>query len=416
MMRRMATLWIFGLLALAVPAFAQWAEEGQTVREVEIKFVGPATVNRAIVMANIQTKVGQPLARRLIEQDVRDLIGTGYFFDVRVLREPVGDGVKVVYQLQGKATVQQIIVEGYKYFKLDRLKREITFKEGDIYDERKAHLDAQKIVALYQKYAYPDAKVTPTANLDKDTGKAIVRFTIEEGPRVYIKRIELHGVKSIPPKQIYKLMKTRHRWFLSWVSGTGVLKDDQFKEDLEQVRELYQKQGYLDMEITGTRTERIGPQWMKVHIDIFEGRQYKVGSITIEGNKLFTTDALLKRLKMHEGTTFTPDGLRGDTKAMEDYYGTRGYLDTQVRTTRNPNVETGRLDLVYTIREGELSYIEKIDIRGNTKTKDKVIRRELAVVPGQIYDTVRVEKSAERLRNLGYFSKVETTQIGRAHV
>ena len=198
MMRRMATLWIFGLLALAVPAFAQWAEEGQTVREVEIKFVGPATVNRAIVMANIQTKVGQPLARRLIEQDVRDLIGTGYFFDVRVLREPVGDGVKVVYQLQGKATVQQIIVEGYKYFKLDRLKREITFKEGDIYDERKAHLDAQKIVALYQKYAYPDAKVTPTANLDKDTGKAIVRFTIEEGPRVYIKRIELHGVKSIP--------------------------------------------------------------------------------------------------------------------------------------------------------------------------------------------------------------------------
>ncbi len=397
------------LWLVAGAAFAQWAEEGQTVREVEIKFVGPATVNRAIILANIQTKEGQALARRLVEQDVRDLIGTGYFFDVRVLRERVEGGVKLVYHLQGKASVQQILIEGNTYFKPDRLKREITFKEGDIYDERKAHADAQKMVALYQKYAFPDAKVTPAADLDRDTGKAIVRFQIEEGPRVYIRRVHLNGAQPGFRKQLYKLMKTRHRWFLSWISGTGTFKDEQFRDDLEAVREFYQKKGYLDMEIKATRTERVTPRWMEVHLDIFEGQQYQVGSITIEGNKLFTVEALQARLKMTGGQTFTPDGLQADTKAVEDYYGTRGYLDTQVRSIRTPNVETGRLDLRYVIREGELSYIEKIDIRGNTKTKDKVIRRELAVVPGQIYDTVRVERSADRLRNLGYFSKVETT-------
>ncbi len=393
----------------AAPAFGQWTDEGQTVREVEIKFVGPATVNRAVIMANIQTKEGQPLARRLVEQDVRDLIATGYFFDVRVLREPVAGGVKVVYQLQGKASVQQILLEGNAYFKPDRLKREISFKEGDIYDERKAHVDAQKMVALYQKYAFPDAKVTAAADLDRDTGKAIVRFQIVEGPRVYIRRVHLTGVRPAFRKQLYKLMKTRHRWWLSWISGTGTYKDEQFRDDLEAVREFYQKKGYLDMEIAATRIERVTPRWMEVHLEIFEGQPYQVGSITIEGNKLFTADALRARLKMTDGQTFTPDGLQADTKAVEDYYGTRGYLDTQVRTVRVPNVETGRLDLQYIIREGELSYIEKIEIRGNTKTKDKVIRRELAVVPGQIYDTVRVERSAERLRNLGYFSKVETT-------
>jgi len=110
---------------------------------------------------------------------------------------------------------------------------------------------------------------------------------------------------------------------------------------------------------------------------------------------------------MTTGQVFTPDGFNKDTKAIEDYYGERGYLDTNVQAVRIPNVETGRMDLTYTVREGELCYIELIEIRGNTKTKDKVLRRELAVAPGDIYNTVRVEKSMERLKNLGFFSKVE---------
>ena len=112
---------------------------------------------------------------------------------------------------------------------------------------------------------------------------------------------------------------------------------------------------------------------------------------------------------MTAGKTFTPAAMEADQKALEDYYGARGYLDTSVRPIRAPNVETGRIDMTYTLREGELTYIEKIEIRGNTKTKDKVIRRELAVNPGDIYDTVRVDASVARLKNLSYFSKVEAT-------
>jgi outer membrane protein insertion porin family len=145
-----------------------------------------------------------------------------------------------------------------------------------------------------------------------------------------------------------------------------------------------------------------------VHIDLFEGHLYKVGDVTIEGDTLFPLPDIQKQLKMKSGQTFTPEGLSKDIKAIEDYYGSRGYLDTSVRSTRLPNVATGRIDLVYTVHEGALTYIEKIEIRGNIKTKDKVIRRELAVAPGDIYDTVRVERSAERLRNLDYFSKVDT--------
>ncbi len=146
---------------------------------------------------------------------------------------------------------------------------------------------------------------------------------------------------------------------------------------------------------------------MVVYIDLFEGAQYKVGAVAIDGNRLFPTTELEKHLKMTTGKTFTPTGMSADQKALSDYYGARGYLDTDVRPIRAPNVETGRIDMTYAIREGELTYIEKIEIRGNSKTKDKVIRRELAVHPGEIYDTVRVDRSVDRLKNLGYFSKVE---------
>jgi outer membrane protein insertion porin family len=224
-----------------------------------------------------------------------------------------------------------------------------------------------------------------------------------------IKRIEFGGLRAYPAGRLLKLIKTKRRWWGSFLSGSGVLKDEQFQEDLEKLREYYRSNGYIDMEVKGTRVERTSPKWMVVHIDLFEGGQYKVGEVKIEGVKIFPLADVQKRLRMTTGQTFTPDGLSKDLKALEDFYGSRGYLDTGVRSTRLANVETGRLDLNYAIREGELAYIAKVEIRGNNKTKDKVVRRELAVAPGDVYNTVRADASRERLKNLGYFSKVEAT-------
>jgi outer membrane protein insertion porin family len=397
-------------LAVAVVSSCSWAQDAadeDIVRDIEIRFVGPETVNRSIVMANIQTAVGKPRSRDMIEQDVRNLINTGYFFDVRVLEEPVVDGVRIVFQVQGKATIKEIVIEGEKQFKDARLRRECSQKVGDSLDERKAHDDAQKMQDLYQKAGYPDVKVTYEVGLDKDTGKAILTFKVQEGERVFIKLIRFTGNKAYTDQRLCKLLKTRRHWWGSWLAGTGVLKEDDFKEDLDKVRDHYHSNGYIDMDIRGTRIQRVGPKWMVIYIDLFEGAQYKVGTVVIDGNHLFPTTELEKQLKMTTGKTFTPTGMSADQKALGDYYGARGYLDTDVRPIRAPNVETGRIDMTYAIREGELTYIEKVEIRGNAKTKDKVIRRELAVHPGEIYNTVRVDRSVERLKNLGYFSKVE---------
>lgn len=402
--------WGWVLIGLLVGASALPAQElGPVVREIEVKFEGPVTVNNAVVLANIQTAVGQPVVETVIQQDVRDLINTGHFLDVRVLRELRDDGVKLIYQVRGKATIKEVLFEGHKYFKTARIERDVPLKAGDVFDERKAHDAARKLVESYQKAGFPDAQVVPAARIDPDTGKAIVQVQITEGPRVFLQRVVFQGVNAVAEKKLRKLMKTRHRWWGSWMAGTGVVKQEQLEEDLEAVREYYRSQGYLDMTVQRVTTERVSPKWMMLRLEIFEGVQYRVGTVTIEGNKLFPTAALTARLQMTSGRTLTPDGLTRDTKALEDYYGARGYIDTMVRTTRRPSAQAGHIDLTYGIREGDLVYIEKVQIRGNTKTKDKVIRRELAVVPGQVFDMVRVDRSADRLRNLGYFEKVETT-------
>ncbi len=397
----------FWIMAVMLAGATLWAQEGPVVREIKIEFEGPETVNRTIVMSNIRTAVGKALTREMVEQDVRNLISTGYFYDVRVSEEPITDGVRVIFRVQGKATLKEVVFEGSTRYKDDRLRREATQKPGDILDSYKAHQDALKIQEMYQKAGYPDTKVEPKISVDRDTGKAILRFVVFEGDRVLLRKIEIHGNRAIKTGALLKLMKTRKHWWGSWLSGTGVIKDEQLREDLEKLREHYQSKGYIDAEIRGTRVERISSKWMILHIDLYEGAQYKAGTVKIEGAKLFSVTDLQKRLKMTTGQTFTPDSLNKDSKAIEDYYGERGYLDTNVQTIRVPNVETGRMDITYNIREGELTYIELIEIRGNTKTKDKVIRRELAVAPGDIYNTVRVDRSMERLKNLGFFGKVE---------
>ena len=205
--------WVLSFLMFFILQSRILAQEtgGPIVREIEIRFDGPETVNRAVVMANIQTALGKPRQRDVVEKDVRSLIGTGFFFDVRVLEEPVSDGVKVVFQVRGKATIKEVTFEGNKVFKDDRLKRESSQKAGDILDERKAHADALKIEELYQKGGWPDVKVEPIVTIDKDTGKAILKIKTTEGDRVFIGHVRYSGLKAYKAGELNKLVKTRRR-------------------------------------------------------------------------------------------------------------------------------------------------------------------------------------------------------------
>jgi outer membrane protein insertion porin family len=344
----------------------------------------------------------------------------------------------LTYIVQVRPRITEIKLEGNKKLHDSRLRKKITVKVGDPLDEQKLFSDAQEMQKLYEKYGYPASEVKYVLNIDENAGRGTVTFVITESPKVKITQVEFTGAAAFSPKELRKQLKTKQRWMWSWLTGRGTFKQDDFDADRDALVDFYRKHGYLDFEIKDVKFDHPATNRLVIHFYLFEGRQYKVGAVTFEGVTLLPTNAvspaynpgpeprpktsaahaawlrirkLNKDFTMKTGSVFTPDGLSKDTKAVEDFYGSQGYIEVAqgqaLRVARVPNVDTGTMDLDFQVDEGQKSYVEKIDIRGNLKTKDKVIRRELAISPGEVFDMVRVETSKQRLENLQYFDKVD---------
>ncbi len=423
------------LFALLTPAWGQLSSA--KISRIDIKHVGPASVSDEFIRANIRAKVGDAYLRATIDDDVRNLYATGLFYNIRVAEDATANGVVLIYVVQGKPRLTQIEFRGNKRFSNSKLRKKLTSKIDEPLDERKLFTDAQEIQKMYQKAGYPRTEVKPVSNVIEESGRATATFEITESPKVKIVKVEFVGAKAFSQKKLRKVIKTRKHWMFSWITGSGFLKDEQFEDDLEKLREFYRDNGYIDFEIKeyapGVPAQFLNPtpRTMIIRFNIYEGTQYKVGSVKFTGNKTFTLNQITNGVRfvaaikpgkhkfgpngldMDVGDVFTPKGLTKDIEAVEDFYGAKGYIDVtsssrNLNVVRIPNTETGTMDLEFQIDEGQRSYIEKIEIRGNTITKDKVIRRELAVSPGEVFDMVRVKVSKQRLEGLTYFEKVDT--------
>lgn len=382
-------------------------KSGPVVREVSIEYVGPRTVAREIVLSNMRTTVGQPYSAASVEEDVKNLYATGFFTNLRIYDEPLADGVKVVVLVQPKPTVKEIIVIGAQQIKEKAIRKKISIKVGDPLSEEKVSADTQNVRDYYQDKNFKDAQVEYKIDVNEQLGRAVVTITIVENRKQIVEDIVFEGVKVFTTKELRKVMKTKTENWLSFINKSGRLKDEQFQGDLKLLRDHYFNHGYIDMQVKDVKFEPYGEDALRIHISIFEGIQYQVGKIQIESNQLFTTDNIRSRMKMLEAAVYSPKGLDDDIKAIKDLYGEKGYIEANATPRREPNVESGKMDLVYTITEGPQFFVEQIVIQGNNRTKDKVLRRELALSPGDVYDSVRVDASKQRLDNLGYFSKVD---------
>jgi outer membrane protein insertion porin family len=410
-----ALLLAWALVAACPPAHAQRAD---IVKRISISHVGPPAVSDSLIRANIRVRVGEPYRRDAADDDAANLYKTGYFDNIRVSEEAVEGGVHLIYVVKGKSTITQILFAGNSQYSASRLLKKVTSKVGEPKDERKLYSDAQAIQKFYQEKGYQQTKVSARVADDEQLGRATVTFEVEEAPRVRIADINFVGAEAFSQRRLRGVLKTKRHWMFSWLTRNDILKDDVFELDLERLNEFYRQAGYIDFE---TKVEKVplSPKRIELRFDVREGVRYRIGAVTLEGNKLFNTSEILanvivregprttKGLTMGVGEVFTPRGLSRDRQAIEDYYGARGYIDAAVTPVRLPNTARGTMDLVYRIDEGEKSRIEKIEIRGNDKTKDRVLRRELAVYPGMVFDMVRVKLSTNRLAQLDYFEKVD---------
>jgi len=416
--------WLIWVFIIACFQGAQAQLITPRVHKILIRHIGPPAVSDDFVRANIRAKEGEPLYRAMVDEDIASLHRTGYFRQIRVDQNNTPDGTDVTYVLEGTPILTDIKIVGNKKMSLKKLMKKLTAKVGQPLDEVKLAEDGLAMQEMYEKAGYQETKVAvQPANVDEAAGRATVTIEITESPKVKIKDIVFVNAHAFTQRQLRKAIKTRRRWMFSWLTGTGVLKKDEFEDDKDTLVEYFQNDGYIDMAITDIKFDYINPKWMIIRISVSEGQQYKVGTLDIKGAKLFATNDFIKgtnidrqvmKLTMVPGAIFKPAGFTKDTDTIKDMYGAKGYLSpeqhgsTVVTATRTANPTARTIDVDYNIEEGEKCYIEKIGIKGNVKTKDRVLRRELAVSPGEVYDMVLVKISKERLENLQYFEKVDT--------
>src|SRR5213596_3475160 len=398
------------VLLATVSARAQGpqAQGPPIIRSIDVQYTGAETVGKARILAQIRTKVGQPYSNQVVEQDIEALYKTGAILNVRIFAQPEGDGVKVTVAVQTRSIVREIEINGAERLKAKRLRKEIKVKLNQPVNEEQLEQARQKIIEVYQGRGFNDVSVQFRVDpIDEKRGTARVVYTVNEGVKGAVRQVHFEGNAHFSEKVLRKQMKTRGKTLVYFLDKSGRFDEVQLEQDLDKVREFYQNHGYIDVEIKNVRRERTEKGPMIITIVIAEGPQYHVRKLTVTGYQHAREDRIRGLLKMKEGSVYSPKQLRDDAKAVADAYGSGGYVDLVILPEGAP-AGPALIDVTYKIQEGDRSFVNRINIEGNTRTKDKVIRREVLVAPGDVFNTVRVDVTKKRLENLGYFAKVET--------
>jgi outer membrane protein insertion porin family len=393
--------------ALLTPAIALAQQGPPIIRSIDVQYSGPATVSKEVILAQMRTAVGQPYSDSTVEDDIRSLYKTGAIQNVRIFAQPEADGVKVIVAVQTRQVLRELVIDGARRVNAKKLRKEIGVKLNAPVNEDDLQKARQKIIDTYQSKGFTDIAVDFRVEpIDQSRGTARVIYTVNEGVRGAVKRIRFEGNEHFSERILRKQMKTRGKTLVAFIDKSGRLDEVQLQQDLDSIKEFYQNHGYVDVEVQEVGRERKnGP--LIITIGIKEGTLYHVNKLSFTGYKETTEERIRKVIKMKEGSVYSPKQLHDDAKAIADAYGSGGYVDLVVLPQGAP-AGPGLIDVHYKIEEGNRSFVERINIIGNTRTKDKVIRREVLIAPGDVFNTVRVETTKKRLENLGYFSKVDT--------
>jgi outer membrane protein insertion porin family len=399
------------LVASVVLLVSVFRADGQQapliIRSIDVEYTGPATVSKERILAQLRTAVGKPYSEAVVEQDVRQLYSTGAIRNVRIFAEPQGDGARVIVAVQTRSVVREIEIDGAQKISAKRLRKEIALKINSPVNEELLEQGRQKIIDVYKGHGFNDVTVEFRVDpIDEKRGTSRIVYAINEGVKGAVRRVRFEGNTHFSDRTLRKQIKTRGKTMIAFIDKSGRLDEPQLQQDLDSIKEFYQNHGYIDVEVKDVRKERAnGP--IVITIAVTEGPQYHTGKVSFSGYKMTSEEKLRATIKMKEGSVYSPKALHDDAKAIADAYGTGGYVDLVVVPEGSP-AGPARIDVHYKIEEGNRSFVQRINVIGNTRTKDKVIRREVLIAPGDVFNTVRVDVSKKRLENLGYFAKVET--------
>jgi outer membrane protein insertion porin family len=341
--------------------------------------------------------------------DVRRMRESGRYSYVDASMDVEPDGVILIYTVVAKHKLRRIVISGAENMRNKKVRKKSELNLGQFADDSTFSQATAKIKEAYRNAWYPDAKVEWSSQADEQLGTVDVTFSIDEGRKLGIKKLVFEGNDSLDDKALRKVIQQKQKWFLSFITGAGKYKPGNVDMDVFAIKQLYMNQGFLDIVVSDPVLDDTKPKKSRLIFTIDEGRRYRIGEITISGTETFEPEELRRGIRLVSGDMAALADVEAGSESVRAFYGNRGYIRAAVNPVFDANAETGTVDIRFDVTEGSIGYINKVNIMGNERTHDKVIRRELVIYPGDKYNRSRVKTSENRLRNLNYFEVVTTS-------
>lgn len=405
-----------GMLVSQGGALAVLAQEGAVVKSIDVQYVGNQTVAPERLLSHMSTRVGEKLSMTQIDEDVKSLYASGDVENVRILSDSASGGVALIVVAQTRAVYGGAQFVGNTLIETSKLENKVDLKVNKPIDEAVLQTAREEMQEMYRKKGFSESTVTYRIGAPTAEGYSTVIFTIDEGTQGVLRNIEFVGNAAFPASRLKEEMKQKEKGITTIFGKGGSTDAETLAQDVRAIEDFYRDNGYLNAKVVNVSRLRADAKYMDVILTIDEGQTYQVDSLAINGITVLNMQSdVLPYLKTSAGDSFAGNKLKDDIKLITDQYGSRGYADVRV----NPRLEEsggGAVRVVLDVTEGRPYKIGQVSIEGNHKTKDHVIRRELPMEPGQVYDTTKADVTERRLENMNYFSSVEVMPVDTSYL
>ncbi|NNG46016.1 MAG: outer membrane protein assembly factor BamA, partial [Deltaproteobacteria bacterium] len=372
---------------------------------MEVRVEGASRVGSDAIYRVMKSRVGDEFDPAKIREDVKAVYRMGYFSDVKIDAEEVPGGLRLVVLVTEKPIVSSIDIEGNDEVETSDLMEAVTIKERTLFQEEKVKESARGIREIYHNSGFADATVESSFEEEVD-GSIRVSFRVSEGEKLEIEEIRITGNRYLEEKLIRKSMETSEKGFFSFITESGTFKKDVLENDVRRIEAMYQNNGFLESKISDPKVER-GPKGLLVTIHVFEGLQYRVGEVSFSGESGLTEKDQRKAVKLASGDVFNRETLLSDVLSLTTAMNDKGYALALVSPRVKKRTEYPLADVTYRAEKGDKFRFGKVEVVGNTKTIDRVVRRSLDVSDGRTYTSTGLKKSKANLTRTGYFKDVK---------
>jgi len=372
---------------------------------VQLLVEGNIRIEDDAILRIISSKVGDDYIPKKLSNDLKAVYGMGYFDDIRVESQDNLEGKVITFQVKEKSTIKTVTFKGNKAIKSEDLQENLDISTGSILNIFAIRKNMKRIELQYKEKNYHHVSVNYEAEPLKNNQVALT-FVVEEGEKIRIKHIDIEGNTAFKTKKLKKLIKTSEKGFFSWITSSGEYKEDVLGQDVAILGAFYQNNGFVEVKIADP-VITVKDNWIDIIFKIEEGAQYKAGSADVAGDLVEPKETLLSRLEITEEEYFNRDMVRKDVLMLTDVCSNYGYAFADVTPRIRKHKDTKVVDITYHITKHDKVYFEKIIISGNTKTRDKVIRRELRVHEQGLFSGGLMKRSVRNLNRLNFFEDVK---------